>query len=440
MSKQGKNIDIDDLFRQKLDDYPVEPGAGVRSNLMKRVARREFLRFNPARMNVWYAAAAATVVTVALSVALRVNQESDMLTKAVTQPDTIIIHDDSPAQVTTDSKTTTEAGKSGRAVGANETGTPDRDIKAEKSGSDLKTEMASGTVAPELSNIKQVTTNVATELSDDKKASATALVCSFSASQFSGCAPLAVTLKNTSPQYKSQKWRSSDGRISADSSPEWTFTTAGKYTVLLTITDEAGNQGYSSLEITVFPTPVARFEIVPVKRESSEKEVMLYNYSEGFQTTRWDFGDGAYSIQRETEHRYEKAGIYRILLTVTGEEGCTDTVSALFRARTDAFRIQFPNAFIPNPNGPTGGYYSPMSDAAAQVFHPEYEGVSEYHLIIRSRTGIVIFESRDINIGWDGYYRGQLGEPGVYIWQSSGRFTNGEFYQKSGDVTLLRVR
>jgi PKD repeat protein len=440
LSKQGKNIDIDDLFRMKLDDYPVEPGAGVRSHLMKRVARREFLRFNPVRMNVWYAAAAATVVTVALSLVLRVNPESDMLTEQVGQPDTFIIHDDSPAQVTTDNKTAAKAVKSGRAEGTNETGTPVRDIKAEKSGSDQKTEMASGRVAPDLAAIKQGTTNSATELSVDNKTSAAAPLCSFSVSQVTGCAPLTVTLKNTSPQYKSLKWRSSDGRISADSSPEWTFTTAGKYTVLLTITDESGNQGHSSVELTVFPAPVARFEIVAVKRELSEKEVMLYNYSEGFQTARWDFGDGTYSLQRETEHRYEKAGTYRILLTVTGEEGCTDTVSALFTARTDAFRIQFPNAFIPNPNGPTGGYYSPMSDAAAQVFHPEYEGISEYHLIIRSRTGIVIFESRDVNIGWDGYYRGQLGEPGVYIWQSSGRFTNGEFFQKSGDVTLLRVR
>jgi PKD repeat protein len=440
LSKQGKNIDIDVLFRKRLEDYPIEPGAGVRSNLMKRVARREFLRFNPVRMNIWYTAAAATVVTVAISLALRVNNESSILTEPISQDDTIIIYSGTPDEVPADTMPAIRIQESSRNVVEKESAAGVSDHKAEQIVSRTQTEVAPDRLVPDLSIIGQGTSDAVIALKDDIKVSAPTLVCLFSASQLSGCAPLTVTLNNTSPQYKSQKWRSSDGRISTDSAAVWTFVTAGRYSVLLTITDEAGKQGHSSFEITVLPVPVARFEVVPVKRESSEKEVMLYNYSEGFQTTRWDFGDGTYSQQRDTEHRYEKSGNYRILLTVTSDEGCTDTVSTLFTARTDAFRIDFPNAFIPNPNGPTGGYYSPLSDAAAQVFHPEYEGVSEYHLVIRSRTGIVIFESRDVNIGWDGYYRGRLGEPGVYIWQSSGRFTNGEFFQKSGDVTLLRVR
>jgi hypothetical protein len=110
----------------------------------------------------------------------------------------------------------------------------------------------------------------------------------------------------------------------------------------------------------------------------------------------------------------------------------------VYGTSTGSHNIVFPNAFIPNKNGPTGGYYSPRSDEAAFVFHPEYEGVSEYHLVIYSRTGAVLFESRNLNIGWDGYYKGQLCEPGVYIWRARGRYANGEQFIKMGDVTLLR--
>ena len=50
----------------------------------------------------------------------------------------------------------------------------------------------------------------------------------------------------------------------------------------------------------------------------------------------------------------------------------------------------------------------------------------------------MIFESNDINIGWDGYNKGELCEPGVYIWKVRGKFRNGEPFIKMGDVTLLK--
>lgn len=100
--------------------------------------------------------------------------------------------------------------------------------------------------------------------------------------------------------------------------------------------------------------------------------------------------------------------------------------------------IKFPNVFFPNLNGPSGGYYSSFSDASATVFHPVSSGVSEYRLRIFSKSGILIFESDDINSGWDGYYKGQLCLQGVYIWNVNGRFINGEPFTMMGDLTLLK--
>ena len=100
--------------------------------------------------------------------------------------------------------------------------------------------------------------------------------------------------------------------------------------------------------------------------------------------------------------------------------------------------IEFPNAFIPNLNGPSTGYYSQKSDEAAQIFHPVSSSVSEYQLRIFSRRGILIFESNDISIGWDGYYKGQLCDQGVYVWKVRGNYLNGEPFTKMGDVTLIK--
>jgi hypothetical protein len=100
--------------------------------------------------------------------------------------------------------------------------------------------------------------------------------------------------------------------------------------------------------------------------------------------------------------------------------------------------INFPNAFIPGSDGPSGGFYSSKSDEASQIFHPVSSGVNEFQLKIFSKQGILIFETNDISIGWDGYHKGHLCEPGVYVWKVRGTFTNGEPFVKMGDITLLK--
>ena len=51
-------------------------------------------------------------------------------------------------------------------------------------------------------------------------------------------------------------------------------------------------------------------------------------------------------------------------------------------------------------------------DFENDVFHPFGEGVDEYHLEIFNKWGILLFESNDFMIGWDGYYKSQLVEEG----------------------------
>ena len=99
--------------------------------------------------------------------------------------------------------------------------------------------------------------------------------------------------------------------------------------------------------------------------------------------------------------------------------------------------IQFPNAFTPNPNGPTNGYYTP-GIPNNDVFHPEYKGVVEYHLRIFNRRGELLFESNDINVGWDGYINDRLAAQDVYIWKAQGRYSNGLSFTKFGNVMLIK--
>jgi len=58
--------------------------------------------------------------------------------------------------------------------------------------------------------------------------------------------------------------------------------------------------------------------------------------------------------------------------------------------------IPIPNAFTPNNDG--------LND----IFKPLHSNVSEYKMYIFNKFGEKVFESNDINIGWDGYFKGKI--------------------------------
>jgi len=430
-----KNIDIDELFRSKLHDYPIEPGDYVKGQLMRKVSSREFLRFNPGRFNIWYAAAGVISITAVLTFSVLNSKDKKSIQNLVIEDTSIVnevIIQTSPDTVPPVSQNNDKLsdGKDKNIVATGEAITKKRRTRAEENTTDA-TAIRNGITPPANYNFNVNELN-------DKAMPVELPVSSFRASALAGCAPLKVSFAN-STEYRKIKWISSDGRVSSADSLVWVFRTPGSYRVLMTVTDNDGREGHSAAEIIVYPNPVAKFDVSASGRAGAEKEIITYNYSEGAIASHWDFGDGTQSDVSEPGHIYKTSGEYRILLKVANGSGCIDTVSHLFRARSTN-KIEFPNAFIPNQDGPTGGYYSSRSDDAAEVFHPECEGVVEYSLVIYSRTGLVVFESREINIGWDGYYKGKLSEPGVYVYRAKGRFSNGEQFSKSGDLTLLRFR
>ena len=68
---------------------------------------------------------------------------------------------------------------------------------------------------------------------------------------------------------------------------------------------------------------------------------------------------------------------------------------------------------------------------------PYGEGVEQYHLEIFNKWGILLFESHDRNIGWDGYYKDKLVKEGVYVWKVSGVYNNGKDFKKVGTVVVI---
>ena len=153
-------------------------------------------------------------------------------------------------------------------------------------------------------------------------------VANFTATPVNGTSPLAVTFTDTSTgSVTSWHWDFGDGTSSTNQHPSHTYTTAGTYTVALTVTGDGGSATitYPNLiSVTILP-PIADFTATPV-RGNSPLTVTFTDTSTGPVTSwHWDFGDGTTSTSQHPSHTYTSKGRYSVQLQVVGPGG-TDSI------------------------------------------------------------------------------------------------------------------
>ena len=86
--------------------------------------------------------------------------------------------------------------------------------------------------------------------------------------------------------------------------------------------------------------------------------------------------------------------------------------------------IPIPNAFTPNDDG--------LND----YFQPFPSQVTDYKMIIFNKFGEKIFESYDINLGWDGYFKGKIIQD-VYVYKIEFK-KDDEWVNVNGKVLLIK--
>jgi PKD repeat protein len=434
-------MSVRELFRRKLGKADVSPSSSFQDDLMRRLARREFMHFIPTKFNIYYLGAIAAGV--AAAGLLIFGTSSAYLQKsrddATIKPDSVseqffYIRTIPPIRVN-ENKVEVKGGvsaeteKTNTIIPSKGTSLKDRDSGFISGASvtgvfdSMKNKGLFSSSSPESMKLKE----------SIKEGSPI-----FKMSVSNGCAPLRVHFTISEGSYDSCRWTFGDGGWSNETNPDWIYDVDGEYRVSLHVFRRDGYQASSSALVRVFPKPRARFEISPQQAVIPDDRIRFLNYSSDAVRFKWDFGDGDSSVLFEPIHKYSVYNNYNVSLVAYSEAGCTDSITVQNAFSDSKYFIEFPNAFIPNSGGSTGGLYSLKSDEVAQVFHPVYSGVAEYQLKIFSKLGVLIFESNDINIGWDGYYKGQLCNAGVYIWKVRGAFINGEPFVSMGDVTLLK--
>lgn len=256
----------------------------------------------------------------------------------------------------------------------------------------------------------------------------------------SGCAPHSVSFINASryadPSTYVWKFGAGEGTSRAVD-PAYTYQQAGVYSVTLSATNELGDTVSLTKEliIEVLDNPTAQFAIYPTTPLNVPGEVLYTdNRSTNASEFKWDFGDGHTSTDFEPQHKYTEEGAFSITLIASNGNGCADTTVMVGGVHTVKIgQLLIPNAFIPNKSGAGSG-----NILNNEVFLPVVRQVTKFQMMVFNRWGQLMFESTHPDVGWDGYFKGQLCAQDVYIYRITVEYENGRSVTRTGDINLIR--
>jgi len=193
----------------------------------------------------------------------------------------------------------------------------------------------------------------------------------------------------------------------------------GTYTVVAT--NEGGCTDMASVQIESVgfpqkPLPADAFSCdhTPLSIQMQQSPGWQYVWADGFP---------------EPDRLITSSGWYVVL--ADSPEGCQlqDSVRVTITECPECF-IFFPNAIKPDSGG-ENSTFTPQTGCT----------LSEFSIRIFDRWGTLVFEGRDVAPAWDGSYRGQAVQPGVYTFAASGAwYQNGRTvsFTKFGTIAVLR--
>ncbi len=192
-------------------------------------------------------------------------------------------------------------------------------------------------------------------------------------------------------------WNFGDGATGTGVNATHTYASAGTYTIALTVADPQGLTNSTSQTVTVvanqaptaaFTATVDSHAVAFDATTSSDPDGSLASYA-------WDFGDGQTGTGATVTHTYATAGTFTAALTVTDDQGATNTVThqvitvdppnqlpaAAFTSTKSDLDVSFDGATSTDPDGTIVGWAWDFGDTTtgngATVAH-SYAAAGQY--------------------------------------------------------------
>ncbi|HWB63124.1 MAG TPA: PKD domain-containing protein [Chitinophagales bacterium] len=128
-------------------------------------------------------------------------------------------------------------------------------------------------------------------------------------------------------------WAFGDGATSAQVNPAYTYAAPGTYMAGLIVQSDSGCLDTANMAVTVYPNPVANFNIAPACAGSTTAFTDASTIATGSTLQwNWDFGNGQNSVSQNPVNTYTTPGVYTVTLIAASQFNCTDTISKQINA------------------------------------------------------------------------------------------------------------
>ncbi len=203
-----------------------------------------------------------------------------------------------------------------------------------------------------------------------------------------------------------------------------TFAQAGKYTIAVNMRLPNGKicKTYTDT-VRVWQTAVAQFYINPAIIDIGDREVQFINQSTNAIAYTWAISDSSFYTANSPIHTLKQAGSFSARLIAYGQRNCNDTLVKTLVVNQE-FNVMLPNAFSPN------------ADGVNNVWAPYIAGAHNVEMEIYSRWGELLYKCAG-NCAWNGHYKQQLCEDGVYMYILKVRSKKLQTYSYKGTLHLL---
>ncbi len=234
----------------------------------------------------------------------------------------------------------------------------------------------------------------------------------FQADIYEGCSELCVNfedLTNSNNPIDNWTWFFDDKEVDTQN-PNYCFTNAGYYDITLITTSEEGCSDTLKRDdfILVYPNVTADFGYLPNEVYSNNPLVDFENYSLGATKYQWNFDFLGSSSEENPQFNFpfDVSNTYEIRLVAANDSNCVDTAYKELKV-IGVFQFDIPNTFTPN------------NDQLNDIFIPAISGADKenYQFSIFDRWGNIIFETQNLNEGWDGKIKEKDIKQDVYVWQ-----------------------
>jgi len=226
----------------------------------------------------------------------------------------------------------------------------------------------------------------------------------------------------------SWEWNIGDGTVLAIQNPTHQYKYAQNFDVTLSLVSEEGCKHDTTIvnAVKVFDNPLADFNASTYNTTELTSEINFYNNSLGANSYFWNFDNGVTSSELNPIIDFLDIRAFDVLLHVISADGCEDDIIKTINI-TPEFALYTPSAFTPNGDGDN------------DVFLAEGNGVDSFEMQVFDRWGGIVFESSDIEYGWNGLDASDniLGL-GIYVFHISAYDYNGKLWVYNGELNLMR--